>query len=194
MRRLRYLFLLLVTLGFAVGIVASLVNNQRSAELTATRIQLSAWSLAQLEQEFIKFHTSLRLFQVNAASATQMQFDYELLWNRLTVFLTGEENRIIRERFGAQALAENLFTQLKNDEDLLLAASLKPGPVIEQRIAAYEAFRLPIRQLIVRNFTGPEAAKIVDEVHAQQFLTQGLLLGLLFCGGALILMLGGRGN
>lgn len=189
MRRLRYLFLLLVTLGFAVGIVASLVNNQRSAELTATRIQLSAWSLAQLEQEFIKFHTSLRLFQVNAASATQMQFDYELLWNRLTVFLTGEENRIIRERFGAQALAEDLFTQLKNDEDLLLAASLKPGPVIEQRIAAYEAFRLPIRQLIVRNFTGPEAAKIVDEVHAQQFLTQGLLLGLLFCGGALILML-----
>lgn len=189
MRRLRYLFLLVVTLGFAVGIVASLINNQRSAELTATRIQLSAWSLAQLEQEFIKFHTSLRLFQANAASAAQVQFDYELLWNRLTVFLTGEENRMIRERFGAQALADGLFTQLKNDEDLLLSASLTPGDALEQRIVAYEAYRLPIRQLIVRNFTGPEAARIVDEVHAQRFLTQSLLLGLLFCGGALLLML-----
>ena len=50
MRRLRYPILLLITLILAGGIIASLINNQRSAEMAATRIQLSAWSLAQLEQ------------------------------------------------------------------------------------------------------------------------------------------------
>ena len=94
MRRLRYVFLLLVTLGFAIGIAASLISSQRSAELTSSRIQLSAWSLAQLEHEFLKFHASLRLFQADKLLAEHLQLDYDLLWNRLEVFLNGEENRV----------------------------------------------------------------------------------------------------
>lgn len=189
MRRLRYLFLLLVTLGFAVGIVASLINNQRSAELLATRIQLSAWSLAQLEQEYLKFHASLRLFQAGTLSTQQLQLDYDLLWNRLDVFLNGEENRAIRERFDAQELATQLLDQLKRDEALIFAQDLKPGHSVAELVTQYSHYQQPIRRLIVRNFTGPEAASIIDEVYAKRFLTQALLLGLLFCGGALLLML-----
>ncbi|NMY50681.1 metal-dependent hydrolase [Pseudomonas sp. WS 5011] len=176
MRRLRYVFLLLVTLGFAIGIAASLISSQRSAELTSSRIQLSAWSLAQLEHEFLKFHASLRLFQADKLLAEQLQLDYDLLWNRLEVFLNGEENRAIRERFDAAALARSLLNQLKQDEALLFAPQLQPSEQIEQLITAYSQYQQPIRRLIVRNFTGPEAASIVDEAHAQRFLTQGLLL------------------
>src|SRR3989344_2573989 len=189
MRRLRYAFLLLVTLGFAIGIAASLISSQRSAELTSSRIQLSAWSLAQLEHEFLKFHSSLRLFQADKLLAEQLQLDYDLLWNRLEVFLNGEENRAIRERFDAAALARSLLNQLKQDEALLFAPQLQPSEQIEKLITAYSQYQQPIRRLIVRNFTGPEAASIVDEAHAQRFLTQGLLLGLLFCGGALLSLL-----
>ena len=189
MRRLRYVFLLLVTLGFAIGIAASLISSQRSAELTSSRIQLSAWSLAQLEHEFLKFHASLRLFQADNLLAEQLQLDYDLLWNRLEVFLNGEENRAIRERFDAAALARSLLNQLKQDEALLFAPQLQPSEQIEQLITAYSQYQQPIRRLIVRNFTGPEAASIVDEAHAQRFLPQGLLLGLLFCGGALLSLL-----
>lgn len=189
MRRLRYAFLLLVSLGFAAGIVASLISNERSAELAASRIQLSAWSLAQLEQEYLKFHTSLRLFQAGVVQAERLQLDYELLWNRLGVFLTGEENRSIRERFSAELIARKLLKQLQEDEELILAPTLQPGAQLEPLIAAYSSYQQPIRQLIVRNFTGPEAARIIEDVHAQRFLTQGLLLGLMFCGGALLLML-----
>ncbi len=189
MRRLRYPILLLVTLIFAGGIVASLISNQRNAELIATRIQLSAWSLAQLEQEFIKFHTSLRLFQAGAAPASQLQMDYDLLWNRLEVFLIGEENRIIRERFDAESIVRALFAQLKQDEPLLYSPTLQPGSQLDQLIERYNLYQQPIRSLIVRNFTGPEAASIADEVYARRFLTQGLLLGLLFCGGSLVLLL-----
>ncbi|PJE40369.1 MAG: hypothetical protein CUR33_15260 [Pseudomonas sp.] len=189
MRRLRYVFLLLVTLGFAIGIAASLISSQRSAELTSSRIQLSAWSLAQLEHEFLKFHSSLRLFQADKLLAEQLQLDYDLLWNRLEVFLNGEENRAIRERFDAAALARSLLNQLKQDEALLFAPQLQPSEQVEQLITTYSQYQQPIRRLIVRNFTGPEAASIVDEAHAQRFLTQGLLLGLLFCGGALLSLL-----
>lgn len=189
MRRLRYAFLLLVSLGFAAGIVASLISNERSAELAASRIQLSAWSLAQLEQEYLKFHTSLRLFQAGVVQAERLQLDYELLWNRLGVFLTGEENRSIRERFSAEPIARKLLRQLQEDEELIFAPTLQPGAQLEPLIATYSSYQQPIRQLIVRNFTGPEAARIIEDVHAQRFLTQGLLLGLMFCGGALLLML-----
>ena len=59
MRRLRYLFLLLITLGFAVAIATSLVYNQRNAQITSARIQLSAWSLAQLEFDYLRFVNTL---------------------------------------------------------------------------------------------------------------------------------------
>jgi diguanylate cyclase (GGDEF)-like protein len=189
MRRLRYLFLLLVTLGFAAGIIASLINNGRSAQLTASRIQLSAWSLAQLEHEFIRFHTSLRLFQAGALPAARLQLDYDLLWNRLEVFLNGDENKAIRQRFGAEKIAQELFAQLQQDETLLFAPDLQPGPPLAERLERYSHYQQPIRKLIVHNFTGPEAAGIVDELHEYQGLTQALLLGLLFCGGGLLLML-----
>ena len=189
MRRLRYLFLLLVTLGFAVGIIASLINNERSAQLTATRIQLSAWSLAQLEHEFIRFHTSMRLFQAGALPASRLQLDYDLLWNRLEVFLNGDENLAIRQRFGAEKIAQDLLAQLQQDEALLFAPELQPGPPLAALLDDYSHYQQPIRQLIVNNFTGPEAAGIVDELHEHLGLTQVLLLGLLFCGGGLLLML-----
>ena len=189
MRRLRYLFLLLITIGFAAAIGASLLNNQRSSEWTASRIQLSAWSLAQLEQEFIRFHTSLRLFQAGASDRAQLQLDFELLWNRLEVFLTGAENRLIRQRFAAGEIAQGLLDQLKRDEALLLAENLQRGPLIDTLLTQYESYRQPIRKLILQNFTGPEAAKIIAELNQQRFITQGLLLGLLFCGGSLMLLL-----
>ena len=51
MRRLRYLFLLLVTLGFAVGIIASLINNERSAQLTHAGVAELADQLRFLDQD-----------------------------------------------------------------------------------------------------------------------------------------------
>lgn len=189
MRRLRYLFLLLVTLGFAVGIIASLINNERSAQLTAARIQLSAWSLAQLEHEFIRFHTSMRLLQAGDLPVSRLQLDYDLLWNRLEVFLNGDENLAIRQRFGAEKIARDLLAQLQQDEALLFAPELQPGPQLAALLEVYSHYQQPIRQLIVNNFTGPEAAGIVDELHEHLGLTQVLLLGLLFCGGGLLLML-----
>ena len=147
MRRLRYPILLLITLILAGGIIASLINNQRSAEMAATRIQLSAWSLAQLEQEFIKFHTSLRLFQTGVIPISRLHLDYDLLWNRLEVFLTGAENQAIRQRFGAESTARKLFAQLKQDETLLYSSTLQPGPQLEAAIERYGLYQRPIRSL-----------------------------------------------
>ena len=189
MRRLRYLLLSLITAGFAIGIGASLVNNERGSELAATRIQLSAWSLAQLEHEFLRFHTSIRLFQVGDQTAAHLQLDYDLLWNRLETFLYGSENQAIRQRFDAENIARDLLTQLQRDEALLFSPELRPGPQIAELVETYSQYQHPIRQLIINNFTGLEAARIVDELNKHFGLTQLLLLGLLFCGGGLSLML-----
>ena len=188
MRRLRYLFLLLITLGFAVAIATSLVYNQRNAQMTSARIQLSAWSLAQLEFEYLRFVNTLQLFQAGGASREKLQFDYDLLWSRLETFLSGQENSAIRQRFNAGVMVAQLFAQLRSDEALLFSPDLQPGTPIEQVIERYNRYLMPIRQVIINNFTGPEAARIVDEIHHNQRLSHLLLLGLLFCGGGLILM------
>ena len=189
MFRLRYAFLALVTLVFAIGIGTSLVYNQRNSHITSARIQTSAWSLAQLEFEHLRFLHSLQLFGAGAASREKLQLDYDLLWNRLEVFLSGEENRAIRQRFDAQALVEQLFEQLRGDEALIFRPGLQPGAEIDQAVARYEAYLTPIRQLIINNFTGPQAAQIIEDLLDNQRLTQLLLLGMLFCGGGLGLLL-----
>ncbi len=189
MLRLRYLFLTLVTLGFAGGIVASLVHNQRSAEMNTARIQLSAWSLAQLEFEYLRFYDTLRLYRAGAADAGRLRMSFDLLWSRLDVFLTGDENRAIRQRFGGENTAKALLAQLQADEPLIFAPDLKPDAGLDAAIARYAAFQAPIRDLMIHNFTGPDAAHIADEINRHHYLTQVFLLGLLFCGGALALML-----
>lgn len=188
MRRLRYLFLLLITLGFAVGIATSLVYNQRNAQITSARIQLSAWSLAQLESDYLRFVNTLQLFQAGGVSQEKLQFNYDLFWSRLEAFLTGQENSAIRQRFNTGEMVAELFNQLRSDEALLFSPDLKPGVPIEQAIERYNRYLMPIRQVIINNFTGPEAARIIDEIHHNQRLSHLLLLGLLFCGGGLILM------
>lgn len=188
MRRLRCLFLLLITLGFAVGIATSLVYNQRNSQITSARIQLSAWSLAQLEFEYLRFVNTLKLFQAGGASQEKLQLDYDLLWSRLETFLSGQENSAIRQRFNAGKMVAQLFSQLRSDEALLFSPDLRPGAPIEQAIERYNRYLTPIRQVIINNFTGPEEARIIDEIHHNQRLSHLLLLGLLFCGGGLILM------
>ncbi|MEX6502202.1 putative bifunctional diguanylate cyclase/phosphodiesterase [Pseudomonas zhanjiangensis] len=189
MHRLRYAFLALVTLGFAVGIGTSLIYNQRNTHIASTRIQISAWSLAQLEFEHQRFVNSLRLYRAGGATREELRLDFELLWSRLEVFLTGEENRPIRQRFNAQALVTELFEQLRGDERLLLGPGLQPGPTIDPLIARYQRYQQPIHQLIINNFTGPQAARIADDLRDNLRLNQILLLGLLFCGGGLSLLL-----
>lgn len=189
MRRLRYALLALVTLGFAVGIGSSLVYNQRTTQQASARIQISAWSLAQLEFEHLRFLNTLQLFNAGAASQEKLKLAYDLLWSRLEVFLSGEENRLIRQRFNAEAMVKQLFEQLRSDETLLFQPRLQPGPEIDQAIVRYGTYQTPIRQLMVNNFTGPEAARIVDDLRSSQSLSQFLLLGMLLCGGGLSLLL-----
>lgn len=189
MHRLRYAFLALITLGFAVGIGTSLVYGQRTTQQASARIQISAWSLAQLEFEHQRFFNTLQLFKAGAVSQQKLQLDYDLLWSRLEVFLSGEENRLIRQRFGAEALVRRLFAQLRSDETLVFSPGLQPGPAIDRAIARYDGYLKPIHQLIINNFTGPEAARVVDDLRSSQSLTQFLLIGMLFCGGGLSLLL-----
>jgi diguanylate cyclase (GGDEF)-like protein len=188
MRRIRYLFLLLITLGFAVGIATSLVYNQRNSQMTSARIQLSAWSLAQLEFEYLRFVNTLQLFQAGGTSQEKLQLHYDLLWSRLETFLSGEENSAIRERFDAGEMVAKLFSQLRSDEALIFSPTLQAGAPIVQALERYNLYLTPIRQVIISNFTGPEAARIIDEIHHNQRFSHLLLLGLLFCGGGLILM------
>lgn len=189
MSRLRYALLALVTLAFAVGIGTSLVYNQRMTEQASARIQTSAWSLAQLEFEHLRFLNSLQLFKAGASSQEKLKLAYDLLWSRLDVFLAGEENQLIRQRFNAEALVKQLFVQLRSDEALIFRPGLEPGPEIDQTIERYDTYQPPLRQLMIKNFTGPDAARIVDGLRSSQNLSQLLLLGMLLCGGGLSLLL-----
>ncbi|MDX5298959.1 MAG: EAL domain-containing protein, partial [Gammaproteobacteria bacterium] len=188
-RHLRHAVLLIVTLGFVAGVYLAIVNHQRTSELVSSRIQVSAWSLAQLEYEYLRFYHDLELYQHGGTSIDAVRLSFDLLWNRLDVFLNGRENAELRKRFGAEQLVRDVLAELKADEALIFSDAFVPGETARARVQQYATYAIPFRKLIIHNFTGLEASRFLEELQSSRREVTHLLSGMLLFGGALLLML-----
>lgn len=183
MGRTKLLLLALILCTF-VGVTAwSTWHYEKAYNLATRHTHLSAWALAQLELELHEFEGNLDYFISGRIDQDKLNESYDLVWNRLDVFLTGEETHTIRQRFGAEPLLRTFFSRLQQVEPIITAPDLTPGQLapIHQLLHDY----LPrIRDLMVMNFTGADAIRENAELErskSQNFLILGclLLLGLL---------------
>ncbi len=182
----------LVLYGVALvflGLSAISLNEYfHNAQIISSHIQLSAWSLAQLELEQQKFFNNLRLFQAGAISHKELMFSYDMLWNRLTIFLEGDENRDIRSRFHAEKTVGEFFDLLRKLEPTMLHLKQNSEPISQlvQDVAGYQS---RIRELMVLNFTGPEASKQLDGIRQSQRILAFNISGLVLSGCLLVFYL-----
>lgn len=98
MLRGKFLSLILMVTTFLGVTLWSVWNYDRAFNAVTRYTQLSAWALAQLELEIHAFEEGLQLYRAGAASREEMNKRFDIAWNRLDVFLHGEEAKSVRAR------------------------------------------------------------------------------------------------
>lgn len=189
MRRFRYLLLGVLMLAFLGGMLATMANERRISELVSSQVQKSAWSMAQLELEFQRFCSALQLYRSGSLSPEDLLLAYDVAWNRMEIFLIGDDNRIIRGKFGAEEMVGEIFALLKRHESLISATPPRDSPILAELEERLDGYIPGIRELMVKNFTGEEASRAFDAIRDSQRWMAILLAGLLLMGLLMMFLL-----
>lgn len=124
----KFLSLAFIMVSFLGVTIWSLFNYDRTFNDMVKYNQLSAWSLAQLELELHGFDEQLSLYRSGQTDAGQLNKAYDIAWNRLDIFLTGQETALIRERFNASERVGAFFEVLKEyEQDVVNPTPIQPG-------------------------------------------------------------------
>ncbi len=146
--------------------------------------------LAQLELELHGFDEQLSLYRSGQTDAGQLNKAYDIAWNRLDIFLTGQETALIRSRYQASERVGAFFEVLKEYEQDVVNPTPDSARLAEMETRLSKL--LPsIRDLMVMNFTGPSAIKQRQELQ-QSKEGHVLVLVALLAIGLLILFVVSR--
>lgn len=129
MLRGKFLSLILMVTTFLGVAIWSVWNYDRAFNAVTRYTQLSAWALAQLELEIHAFDEALLLYRAGAVSQEEMNKRFDIAWNRLDVFLHGEEARSVRERFGAGKAAGKIMTLFEQYEQDVISGGHDSSPL-----------------------------------------------------------------
>ncbi|MCO4790000.1 GGDEF-domain containing protein, partial [Vibrio cholerae] len=161
------------TLVFVMVLLSiwAMVRFTNTYNMLTKYTQLAAWSLAQLEVETLNFTHRLETYLLNGSRENHqaMSLNYDILWNRFDLFLTSKETQELRQQHDAQAIIQEVFTQLKRYE---LAVSRGDQPVLQELLQLLEPYNAQIRNLAIVNFTGESAnsnIRMINE-NKQQLL------------------------
>ncbi|MFB2865090.1 putative bifunctional diguanylate cyclase/phosphodiesterase [Aeromonas sp. MdU4] len=178
MLRGKFVSLILMVTAFLGVAIWSVWNYDRAFNAVTRYTQLSAWALAQLELEVHGFGEALELYRAGSASQEEMNKRFDIAWNRLDVFLHGEEAKSVRSRFGAdQAAGKLMFLFEEYEQDVV------SGKRDSARLARFSVELThdlaAIRDVMVKNFTGPSAIAqrdLLNESRTQNFVILAFLM------------------
>lgn len=160
----KFIILGVLIIGMAGGMVSTLFSFQKVSQDITAHTNLSAWSLAQLELEYQKFCSELQLYRAGQSSSEKLSLAYDVVWNRMDVFLHGSENEAVRKAFGAEVLVQNVLKSIQAHEALIDLPAKPDSPQLaewEKQLLLYEP---AIRQLMIQNFTGPGVTHGIDNI------------------------------
>ena len=178
MGKVRFLFFAAVMCTFLAVTAWSTWNYERTFRTITTYTQTSAWALAQLEIDVYRLQETLKLYQTGHADSKQLSLSYDIAWNRMDVFLTGEATKEIRQRFAAEELVRRILDVLQRHERAI-AAPTPSDPTLAQMSQELDALTPRLRDIMVQNFTGPNALQethLLDEAKIRNFAAIGILL------------------
>lgn len=121
------LLLVAVSLLFLLSSGSSLYLQHRQEQLVDTFYRNIHWNISQVMLESQRFLADLRLYRVGQVEMETLSLDYDLLWNRLDIFLISSETAEARERHGLGKALAGLFEQIKRLEPQMAAGELREG-------------------------------------------------------------------
>lgn len=180
------LLLVAVSLLFLLSSGSSLYLQYRQEQLVDTFYRNIHWNISQVMLESQRFLADLRLYRVGQVEMETLSLDYDLLWNRLDIFLISSETAEARERHGLGRALAGLFEQIKRLEPQMAAGELREGAQLARLQEEIASQTRLIEQIGNQILSGQERERSVSQIRSSLFWLQIWQLILLLTGGALV--------
>ena len=145
-RRHRHnLLLAAISLLFLFSSVWGLLLQSRHEQLVDIFYRNTHWNISQVMLESQRFLYGLRLYRAGGLEMEALSLDYDLLWNRLDVFLISSETADARARHGLGTVLAGLFDEIKALEPQIQAGALQEGEALDRSQARIAELMRQIR-------------------------------------------------
>lgn len=180
------LLLVAVSLLFLLSSGSSLYLQHRQEQLVDTFYRNIHWNISQVMLESQRFLYDLQLYRAGRLTMETLSLDYDLLWNRLDIFLISSETAEARQRHGLGKALAGLFEQIKQLEPQMEAGGLREGAELARMQEAIASQTHLIEQIGDQILSGQERERSVNQIRSSLFWLQIWQLILLLTGGALV--------
>ncbi|MEN3760742.1 GGDEF domain-containing protein [Aeromonas veronii] len=180
------LLLVAVSLLFLLSSGSSLYLQYRQEQLVDTFYRNVHWNISQVMLESQRFLYNLQLYRAGRLTMETLSLDYDLLWNRLDIFLISSETAEMRQRHGLGKVLATLFEQIKQLEPQMEAGALREGAELARLQEAIASQTRLIEQIGDQILSGQEREHSVSQIRNSLFWLQIWQLILLLTGGALV--------
>ncbi|MFC5708448.1 GGDEF domain-containing protein [Aeromonas eucrenophila] len=189
-RRQRHnLLLALISFSFLFSSVWGLYLQSRHEQLVDIFYRNTHWNISQAMLESQRFLYDLRLYRTGQLDMATLSLDYDLLWNRLDVFLVSSETADARARHGLGEVLTKMFYQIKLLEPQMQAGALREGAALDRIQANLAELTRQVEQIGEHILSGQEREASVNQMRQSLFWLQIWQLILLLTGGILVLAL-----
>ncbi|WP_461602842.1 GGDEF domain-containing protein [Aeromonas rivipollensis] len=189
-RRHRHnLLLATISLLFLFSSVWGLFLQSRHEQLVDIFYRNTHWNISQVMLESQRFLYGLRLYRAGGLEMEALSLDYDLLWNRLDVFLISSETADARTRHGLGAVLARLFDEIKALEPQMQAGALQEGEALDRSEARIAELTLQVEQIGDQILSGQEREASLNQLRQSLFWIQIWQLILLVMGGVLVFAL-----
>ncbi|ATL99876.1 GGDEF domain-containing protein [Aeromonas sp. CA23] len=188
-RQRHNLLLVSITLLFLFSSGCGLYLQHRQEQLVDTFYRNIHWNISQVMLESQRFLYELRLYRAGQLEMETLSLNYDLLWNRLDIFLISSETAEARERHGLGKALAGLFEQIKRLEPQIQAGQLREGAELEQLQSQIAEQTRQIEQIGDQILSSQEREASVNQIRSSLFWLQIWQLILLVTGGVLVFAL-----
>lgn len=189
-RRQRHnLLLAAISLLFLFSSVWGLLLQSRHEQLVDIFYRNIHWNISQVMQESQRFLYDLRLYRAGALEMETLSLDYDLLWNRLDVFLISSETADARARHGLGTVLAGLFDEIKALEPQMQAGALQQGEALDRSLIRIAELTRQVEQIGDQILSGQEREASLNQLRQSLFWIQIWQLILLVMGGVLVFAL-----
>nr|WP_282101176.1 GGDEF domain-containing protein [Aeromonas genomosp. paramedia] len=178
-----------ISLLFLFSSVWGLLLQSRHEQLVDIFYRNIHWNISQVMQESQRFLYDLRLYRAGALEMETLSLDYDLLWNRLDVFLISSETADARARHGLGTVLAGLFDEIKALEPQMQAGVLQQGEALDRSLVRIAELTRQVEQIGDQILSGQEREASLNQLRQSLFWIQIWQLILLVMGGVLVFAL-----
>lgn len=183
------LLLAAISLLFLFSSLWGLLLQSRHEQLVDMFYRNTHWNISQVMQESQRFLYDVRLYRAGALDMAALSLDYDLLWNRLDVFLISTETADARARHGLGEVLERLFDELKGLDPQMQSGELKRGKALDLALVRLTGLTHQVEQIGDQILSGQEREASLNQLRQSLFWIQIWQLILLVMGCVLVFAL-----